>query len=235
MHDGLRALGLELEPRSVDLFDRFRLLVVEANRRQNLTALQSDYEMAVKHFLDSLTCLSLGVFDQFARVVDIGSGAGFPGIPLKIARPVLDVTLLDSSAKKTDFLRRALAELGLGEGCHVVTGRAEKAGHAAGMRATFDLAVVRAVAPLAVDLEYGLPLLAEGGCLVAMKGPRAAEEMEQAVAAAALLGGALERAVEIRLPLGDERRTLVLFRKAGPTPDAYPRREGLPSKRPLGR
>ncbi len=232
MLDGLGALGLGLREAQLSLLDRFRHAVVRENLVQNLTTLVGDYDMAVKHVLDSLTLLATGLFDGPGRVVDIGSGAGFPGVPLKVARPDLKLTLLDSLRKRAAFLERAVRELGL-EGCEVVAARAETFARQEGRRESYDLAVARAVAPLVVDLEYASPLLRVGGRFVAMKGPRLAEELGPALRASATLGVALDRVVELTLPLAGERRALAVFLKLSPTPDAYPRREGVPERRPL--
>lgn len=226
-------MGLRLDAAQVTLMERFKGLLAEANRVQNLTTIEGDFDVAVKHFLDSLSCLLTGLFERPAKVVDIGSGAGFPGVPLKVARSALDITLLDSSLKRTAFLAEVATNLGLG-GCRVVCERAERLGRDVRGRGLYDLAVARAVARLAVDLEYGIPLLAVGGHLVAMKGPRVVEELGQAAAAAEMLGAALVRSLDVALPLSGERRTLVVFKKVAPTPQTYPRREGVPAKRPLG-
>jgi len=233
LSDGLLVLGLRLDPGRVALLDRFRALVAEADRVCNLTALESSFEVAVKHFIDSLTCLETGLFDGPVNVVDIGSGAGFPGIPLKIARPDIRLTLLEAVGKRAAFLARAVDALGL-EGCRVVRLRAERFGWDATGRGCYDVGVVRAVARLATDLEYGVPLLKVGGRLVVMKGPRVDEEAAAGEAAAAELGAALVRRLDLALPLSGERRTLLVFEKTSSTPDRYPRREGVPSRRPLG-
>lgn len=233
MRDGLSLLGLGLEPAQAALLDRFRRLLLEENLAHNLTRLESDCDFAIRHVVDSLTCLLTGVLDTGGRLVDIGSGAGFPGIPLKIARPALDVTLLDSSHKRTAFLSRAVVSLGL-EGCRVLTERAEVLGRAPGHRAAYGLAVARAVAAMAVDLEYAVPLLTLGGRFVAMKGPKALTELGAAERAAGELGAELEQATELTLPLTGDRRLLAVFVKTAPTPDSYPRRPGVPAKRPLG-
>ncbi len=233
MLDGLKVLGLKLTPEQVTRLDEFRDLVLIANRVQNLTALESDFEVAVRHVLDSLTCLGLrDLFDGPARVIDIGTGAGFPGVPLRIARPRLEMTLLDSSRKRAAFLEEAVARLGL-DRCRVATERAERFSRRPGERESYDVAVVRAVAPLVVDLEYGVALVRPGGHFVAFKGPKAAGELGAAVRVGATLGAELAEAREIILPLAGERRMLIVFRKISPTPAAYPRREGLPAKRPL--
>ncbi|MEW6031896.1 MAG: 16S rRNA (guanine(527)-N(7))-methyltransferase RsmG [Bacillota bacterium] len=233
LRDGLGVLGLPLDARQLLLLERFRRLVLEENRVQNLTSITGPYDFAVRHVLDSLTCLVTGLLEGEARLADLGSGAGFPGVPLKIARPALDVTLVDSSRKRAAFLSTLVSALGL-DRCEVLAMRAEELGRRAERREAYDLVVVRAVASLPADLECAVPLLARGGRFVAMKGPKAAGELPAAERAAALLGARLERVLELRLPLSGDRRALVVFRKETPTPDKYPRRPGLPARKPLG-
>lgn len=229
---GLSELGIRLEAGPIEQLDHFRRLLLDENLRQNLTTLESDYQFAVKHVLDSLCCLQLGLFDRPGRLVDLGTGAGFPGLPLKIARPHLTTFLVDSLRKRTAFLERVVEQLGLAQ-CQVVTERAENLGRAAPWRESFDLAVVRAVAALPVLVEYAVPLLARGGHLVAMKGPGFAAELESGAEAADLLGARVESVVQLSLPLSGEARALVVLRKERATPAVYPRRVGVPAKRPL--
>ncbi len=231
--DALLGTGVRLGAGAVDQLDAFRELLVRANAERNLTALTSPFDFAVKHVADSLTILATGLFDGVAKVVDVGSGAGLPGIPLKIARPGLDVALLDSSPKRTAFLAAAVAAMGIG-GVEVVTARAEDAGRLPGLRESFDVVLTRAVAGLAVDVEYAVPLVRVGGRYVAMKGPKARDEVEGARRAAAILGAELDGVRELTLPLLGDKRLLVVFRKDRPTPSRYPRRAGVPAKRPLG-
>jgi 16S rRNA (guanine527-N7)-methyltransferase len=231
--DGLRVLGQRITSGQLGDLDKLRGLVQDENRRQNLTSAASDFDLAVRHVLDSLTCLRLGeLLAGPVRAVDIGTGAGFPGLPLALVRPQIEMTLLDSSRKRTAFLQMAVTQLGLGR-CRVVAERAENFGHRAAERESFDLVVVRAVAHLAVDLEYGAALARPGGHLVILKGPRVSEELATGIAAGVKLGVELAETHELVLPLADERRVLVVFRKTQPTPETYPRREGLPAKRPL--
>ena len=232
LRDGLAVLGLELDAGQVELLDLFRRLLAEAGRTHNLTALRTDYEVATKHVIDSLTCLLTGLFEAGGRLADVGSGAGFPGLILKIARPSLAVTLIDSARKKTAFLSRAVDRLGL-DRVTVLTERAEALGRLPEHRGRYDLAVARAVSGLAVDLEYAVPLLAPGGHFVAMKGPRVVEELARGERAAEVLGAELTEVLDLVLPLAGERRALVVFRKVRETPEAYPRRPGVPAKRPL--
>ncbi|MCL6581951.1 MAG: 16S rRNA (guanine(527)-N(7))-methyltransferase RsmG [Firmicutes bacterium] len=231
--DALRVLRVDLAADRFELLVRFRRLILQESAFQNLTAAHGEFELAVRHFADSLTCLVTGFLDS-GRAVDVGTGAGFPGVPLAVARPSLRMTLVDSSAARCGFLQRVVGELGL-EGCSVTRDRAEHLGRDADHREVYDVAVARALASLAVDLEYCVPLLRVGGRFVAMKGPRVVSELEEAVRAGETLGARLERVVELALPLAGERRCLVVFLKESPTPAAYPRREGIPKKRPLGR
>jgi len=230
--DGTRALGLELPPGAVDTLDAYRRLLQTETAAHNLTALRTDYAVAVLHVIDSLTLLRTGLFDSGGRCVDIGSGAGLPGIPLKVVRPRLRMTFVESSGKKAGFIARAVRRLGLSE-CSILAERAESLGRREDSREGFQLAVTRAVAATPVVLEYAVPLLAVGGAFVAMKGPKALEEQHAASRAAAALGARLERLVELDLPLAGQARALLVFRKEAPTPDAYPRRPGVPAKRPL--
>jgi len=230
--DGLGVLGLGLEAAQLELLDRFRRLLQERSAVHNLTTLRTDYEIAVLHVIDSLTLLLTGLFESGGRCADVGSGAGLPGIPLKVARRGLELTFVESSGKKAAFIAEAISHLGL-HGCRTVAERAESLGRLKGFRDSFDLVVTRAVASVPVDLEYGVPLLRPGGAFVAMKGPRALDALDAAAGAAETLGARLEGVTEIQLPLAGQARVLMVFRKVVPTPDTYPRRPGFPAKRPL--
>ncbi len=222
-------MGLELTKAQVLVMRAYAQAVAKQNEVVNLTEICEPREMAVKHFADSLACVPL--IDPSATVVDVGSGAGFPGIPLKIALPSLDVTLLDSLAKRTLFLERVLRELGLRD-VKVVTARSEQYGRAEG-REYFDVAVARAVAKLRVLVEYCLPLVCVGGLFIAMKGPGAADEVREAMHAMGVLGAELEDVVQIDLPFNVGSRRLVCIRKVRRSPEGFPRRPGVPAKRPL--
>lgn len=228
--EGGAALGLDLEPH-LPAFARLYELLMEANRRMNLTALRTEREVVVKHFLDSLTLLTLPLWEGPLRVLDLGTGAGFPGLPLKIVRPDLEITLLDATRKKVAFVAEAVAALGL-KGAHPLWGRAEALAHGE-HREAYARVVARAVAPLCVLAELGLPFLAVGGRMVAQKGPRVEEELAPLPRALALLGGRLEGVHPQSLPLLGEVRNLVVLGKEAPTPTRYPRRPGIPEKHPL--
>lgn len=205
--------------------------LVAANRSLNLTAITDPVEMATKHVADSLTCLLAGEWPQGAQVCDVGTGGGFPGMVVAIVRPDLKVDLVDSVAKKLGFLAEAAEELGVQ--ARTVHGRAEELGRKRPFREGYDVVVARAVARLPVLAELCLPLTKVEGWFVAMKGPAGNEELEEAGRALRLLGGSPQAVREIELPLNAGRRTLIVMRKEGSTPPSYPRRPGIPAKKPL--
>lgn len=230
-----RRIGLVLEPRQLALFRRYYQELCAWNARLNLTTIVDWEAVQVQHFLDSLTCLL--VLPETARtdpytIVDIGSGAGFPGIPLKIALPHIALALVESVQKKAAFLTHLVEVLRL-QDVRVYPRRAEEAAHFPECREQFDLAVSRAVAPLPVVAEYCLPFVRMGGLMIAMKGRDVEDEIRAGARAVALLGGQLREVRPVRLPGLDAPRHLVVVEKASPTPPQYPRRPGLPSKRPL--
>jgi len=232
LRKGAANWGLELGSRELALFSRFMESLSAGAARHNLTAITTPREIVAKHFLDSLA--GLLVIDPAAgtRIIDVGSGAGFPGLPLKIVRPELKLTLLESSRKKAGFLEAVVGELGL-EGVLVTGRRAEEAGRDPAHRGTYHWAVARAVAPVSVLSEYCLPFLRVRGVLVAYKGPEIGAELEQARRALEILGGAVREVLEFTLPGVDDRRSLVVIDKTAPTPERFPRRAGMPAKRPL--
>lgn len=232
---GAERLGLKLTAAQVEAFRRYREMLVAWNRRFNLTAITDDAGIQVRHFLDSLSCLPVmeargGL--EGRRVVDVGTGAGFPGLPLKIVRPAMRLTLVEATRKKTDFLRAVITELGL-EGVEVLHARAERVGREPRHRERYDWALARAVAEMRILAEYLLPLVRVGGYALAQKGEQAPAEVQRAEQALALLGGEVERLEPVALPGVAEERYLVVVRKVAATPDRYPRREGMPAKRPL--
>lgn len=228
----LAALGLTLPDAGVERLRCHRDRVLEGQRTANLTAITDPEGMAVKHAADSLSGLRAGVFVPGVRVIDVGSGAGFPGIPLAIAVPGLEMVLCDAQAKRAAFLERAVRACGV-ENAAVVTGRAEELARRPAHRERYDVAAARAVAPLAVLLELTLPFVRVGGRLVAWKGPGAAAEIAAAGRALELLGGGPPRVVAVGLPGAAGERRLVVVEKVAPTPAGYPRRPGVPAKRPL--
>ncbi|MBN1483122.1 MAG: 16S rRNA (guanine(527)-N(7))-methyltransferase RsmG [Chloroflexia bacterium] len=228
-------LGLSLGEKHLGMFRSYYEQLLDWNSRINLTRIVGWEEVQVQHFLDSLSAVLVLPPTELAsasRIVDIGSGAGFPGLPLKIVFPAIQLMLLESTGKKADFLRHLVQHLGLG-GVTVLQARAEEAGRDPVHRERYDLALARAVADLAVLLEYALPLLRVGGLFVAHKGQRVEEEVAAAEAALQLLGGRLRTLRAVELPGLDFPRHLVLVEKVAPTAERYPRRPGLPARRPL--
>ena len=231
--EGAEILGLPPSPHQLAQFERYALDLVEWNRRANLTTITDSLDIVRKHFLDSLSVLSVCDPKPGARMIDVGSGAGFPGLPLRIARPGLRVTLLEATRKKCDFLRHVVGALEL-DGVYVVNARAEDAARDAAHRERYDVAVARAVAEAPTLVEYLLPFVKVGGCALALKSGEVDAEVERAGAAIATLGGRLQRIAPVSVPGIDEPRTIVVVDKVAPTPDKYPRRAGMPEKRPIG-
>ncbi len=229
---GAEALGLTLSPAQLDLFRAYADELVTWNQRLSLTAITSPDDIQVKHFLDSLTCLR-ALPPGFAchRVLDVGSGGGFPGLPLKIYDPSMRVTLLETTIKKANFLRHVADHLGLSD-VEVVAERAETLGQNPVYRETYDLVVARAVAEMAVLAEFCLPFCRVGGIFVAQKKTGNATEMKNGQGAVSALGGRMLPAIPVLLP-GAEPRQLVVVEKVAATPARYPRRPGVPAKRPL--
>lgn len=229
---GAAELGLSIREEALAQFALHFNLVRTWNRVFNLTGLEDEEEAALKHFLDALTCLTLINPPPGARVIDVGSGAGFPGLPLQVVRPDLHFTLLEANAKKAHFLEQAVRAMGLQQ-AEVLCLRAEEAGQQAGRRESYHWAVSRAVAELRVVLEYALPLVVSGGYALFQKGPRAEEEISAAARALQILQGEVKAQKRLQLPRGAGERVLVLVEKKGPTPPLYPRRPGIPNRRPL--
>ena len=229
-------LGFHLTPSQLDQFERFLSEILEWNAKFNLTAIRDPESIRVKHFLDSLTvALATGDLNR-KTLADVGTGGGFPGIPLKIAFPELKLTLIDSIGKKLKFCERVCALFGWTD---VVTlhARAEDAGRMPQLRERQDFAVARAVTRLPVLCEYLMPLVTVGGAMLAQKSADCDEEIVSAKKAITLLGGAFESSLRFELPgSGGETsgRALVVIRKRSSTPAAYPRQAGVPLKKPLG-
>lgn len=212
-------------------FTRYYELLVETNKVMNLTAITDPEEVAVKHMVDSLLAYEDGMHGK--TLVDVGTGAGFPGVPLKIYCPSLRVTLVDSLGKRLRFLEQVIDELGL-KGIRCEHLRAEDAGRSKKHREQYDYVTARAVARLSVLSEYCLPLAKKGGQFIALKGSRFAEEIEEGEAAVKILGGKIISAEPVKLPGLDDGRAIIKIAKIKATPAQYPRKAGTPEKQPLG-
>jgi 16S rRNA (guanine527-N7)-methyltransferase len=229
---GAAALGIHLESRQQEQLCLYAAELGKWNQRFNLTAIEDDAAIIDKHFLDSLSCIRAVVPALIGPAIDVGSGAGFPGLVLKVAFPQRQFILLDAIEKRIRFLERVIARLGL-TGVKAVHARAEDAAQLPEFRERFDVVFARAVAPLRVLAEYTLPFARPGGQVIAQKGPDVADEAAAAVPAIQLLGGGTPTINVFHLPATDLRRSLVSIPKESPTPEAYPRRPGSAKKRPL--
>jgi 16S rRNA (guanine527-N7)-methyltransferase len=223
---------LHLSDEQLRLFDRYTHALLLWNAHTNLTAIIEPEAVTVRHHLDSLSVLSAVQLEKGMRVADVGTGAGFPGIPLHIVVDGLYSTLIESTGKKTDFLKHVVEILDL-QRVQTLNARAEDAGQLPQQRGAYDVVVARAVARLPILLEYLLPLAKVGGVCIAMKGVTAHDELDASAAALDVLGGVSEKIVEINLPGVPEPHYLVVVRKERPTPNIYPRKPGIPAKKPL--
>lgn len=230
--ESAQALGIALSETQTDQFMQYLSLLLEWNEKMNLTAITDPVEVVQKHFIDCISVLPHLDLQGGETMIDVGTGAGFPGVPLKIANPALQVTLLDALQKRLTFLDTLTQSLDLSD-VTLVHSRAEDGGQNPDLREQFDLCVSRAVANLAVLLEYCLPFVKVGGKLAALKGPDAAQEIEQAQNALQILGGKVTAVIPITIPHTDLQHQLVLVEKIAPTPQRYPRKAGKISKKPL--
>ncbi|MCL5103831.1 MAG: 16S rRNA (guanine(527)-N(7))-methyltransferase RsmG [Armatimonadetes bacterium] len=222
---GASELGIELTGHQLDQLDRFAEFLVEINLRFNLTRITDPEDIVTSHYLDSLTCLAALNVKPGERIMDVGAGAGFPGIPIKIARPDIDLTLLEATRKKVDFMNEAIDLLGL-ENAIAVHGRAEEIGHDTAYRERFGVVYARALSGMKVLVELCLPLVRVGGYVVAQKSSDIEQELAAARPMIGQLGGQIERMPSIHIPGTDITRTLVLIGKVKPTPERFPRAYG---------
>lgn len=230
--NGLSSIGISLDDKQITQFMKYYELLVEWNGFMNLTAITEFDDVCLKHFVDSLSLCKVVDCNKKLNVIDVGTGAGFPGIPLKIAFPELEITLLDSLGKRVKFLDEVIIQLGL-SGISAIHGRAEDYAKPDKLREHFDVCVSRAVANLSTLSEYCLPYVKKGGCFVSYKSEKVQEESEKAKRAIQILGGKVEKQEEFTLPDSDIYRNLFVIRKVDITPKKYPRKAGLPSKEPI--
>lgn len=224
--------GIELTEECAEKFEQFRETLIETNKYLNLTSITEDEEVNYKHFLDSLLPMKKIEFIENAKVIDIGTGGGFPGLPMKFYRDDLDITLLDSLNKRIKFLKDTIYKMELLK-TEAIHGRAEELGRQKQYREVYDYAISRAVSRLNTLVEYSLPFVKVGGYFISMKGPSGKEEAEEAKNAIKLLGGEIVDIIEYQLDYEDSDRTLVVIKKISPTPKKYPRGGGKPKNKPL--
>ncbi|MCJ7623661.1 MAG: 16S rRNA (guanine(527)-N(7))-methyltransferase RsmG [Anaerolineaceae bacterium] len=225
-------LGIRLSISQLGSLQLYEQELLLWNKQHNLTAIRDVTGIRMKHFLDSLTCLIFLGEKPPSRIIDVGTGAGFPGIPLKIVIPNMSVTLVDSIGKKTGFCSHIVDMLGLKD-VKILQARAEDIGHMPEHREKYDCAVARAVANLSTLVEYLLPLVQIGGITLAQKGKSGPAEAQDAEKAIHLMGGQLRQLRQVKLPGVVEERYLILIEKIAATPSQYPRRTGVPSKKPI--
>ena len=228
----LEKIGIEITDEQKEQFDTYHKLLEEWNKVMNLTGITEFQEVLIKHFLDSLACVKAVDMSRIKRIMDIGTGAGFPGVPLKIAFPHLEACLLDSLKKRVNFLEETFQMLKL-ENITAIHGRAEEYAKNKQYRETYDLCVSRAVSNLATLSEYCLPYVKTGGYFISYKSGTVQEEVEQAQKAVKILGGKIQDVVYFQLPDSEIQRSLVVIEKIKATPGRYPRKAGTPLKEPL--
>ena len=230
--DIFRELGLSLSDKQMDQFLTYYQFLTERNKVMNLTAITDYTDVVLKHFADSLSVVKVCDMNRYESVIDIGTGAGFPGLPLKIMFPHLEVVLLDSLKKRVGFLNELIPMLSLG-GITAIHARAEDAARKETFREQFDLCVSRAVANLSSLSEYCLPFVKTGGMFISYKSTNIDIEIEGAGRAVSLLGGEIKEVKDFCLPHSDIKRSLIVIEKRKAIPAKYPRKAGMPSKEPL--
>jgi 16S rRNA (guanine527-N7)-methyltransferase len=230
--NGARAMGIEMSAAQAEMFREYHEMLVDANARMNLTRVSDDIAEAVdRNYLDSISPVATALFRDSRTMADIGSGAGFPGIPLAIMLPHVEITLIDALGKRAKFLQDVIDRLGLN--ARAVHARAEEAGRRAELREQFDVVTSRAVAAMNILSELALPMVKVGGSMIAYKGPAWQEEVAGAENALAKLGGSFAEALDAPIPGRDWQHTLVVINKLSPISDKFPRRPGMPEKKPL--
>ncbi len=231
-YEQLKSNGVELSDHQIAQFNQYYQILVEWNKKMNLTAITEKEEVFVKHFYDSITAAFYFDFNQEVHICDVGAGAGFPSIPLKICFPEMKVTIVDSLQKRIGFLNHLAANLGL-SGVSFYHDRAELFGRNEQFRQHFDIVIARAVARMSVLSELCLPLARTNGIFIAMKGSNAGQELKDADSAIELLGGKVERMETFDLPDDNGERNLIFIQKKRKTPKKYPRKPGVPNKSPI--
>lgn len=216
----------------VESFLKYKDILLEWNQKINLTAIEAEKEIFIKHFLDSVSLLDTDLVKEGSRIIDVGTGAGFPGIPVKIVRDDIELTLLDSLNKRINFLKKVGKSLNLSDVTYVHS-RAEDGARSDEHREKYDIATARAVANMTVLLEYCIPFVKINGYFICLKGPNVDEEIEESKKAAKLLGAEFQNVFHVKLPDEELNHTIVVYKKVKATPKKYPRKAGTPAKSPL--
>ena len=229
---GLKELGIDTDSEKLGKLITFKNILLDWNEKINLTSITDEKEIFIKHFIDSATCLCPGLIKSGSKIIDIGTGAGFPGVVIKILKEDVSMTLLDSLNKRVVYLREAADKLGLKQ-VDIIHGRAEEYGVKKEHREKYDIALSRAVAPINVLVEYCIPFVKKGGYFICQKGPSYKDELEEGNKAIEILGGKLEKVEGYLLPYSYIKHYILLIKKIENTPTKYPRKPGKPSSNPI--
>ena len=232
LRQGIEDFGIEASDKMLADFQKYKDILVEWNQKMNLTGIEDEKEVFIKHFLDSISAVSKGYIKNGMSLIDVGTGAGFPGMPLRISLPDLKVTLLDSLNKRINFLQEVANQIDIDD-IEFIHGRAEDFGKDENYRECFDIATARAVAGLPALMEFCVPFVKVGGYFVCLKGPNANLELEESKAAMDVLGVEFIEKINIELPESDLNHNILVFKKVKNTPDKYPRKAGKPAKSPI--
>ncbi len=230
--NGLKELNIEASEDKLKKLIVFKDIMLEWNEKINLTAITDEREVFIKHFLDSATCISTGYIKEGMMVIDVGTGAGFPGVPVKILKDGLSMTLLDSLNKRVTYLNEVVSKLALDE-TSTMHARAEEAGSSKVHRQSYDIVLSRAVASMNVLCEYCMPFTKVGGYFLCQKGPDIKDELEEARSAIKVLGGRVKEVREYKLPFSDIMHNIIVIEKVADTPTKYPRKPGKPAASPI--
>ncbi len=232
LKDGLLNFGINPDDKMLNDFKIYREILVDWNQKMNLTGIEEEKEVYVKHFLDSVSAIKNNYIKDNMSLIDVGTGAGFPGLPLKIALKSLNVTLLDSLNKRINFLQEVCKNINIFD-VDFIHGRAEDFGKDENYREKFDIATARAVAGLPVLMEFCVPFVKVGGYFICLKGPNADLELEESKNAMEILGVEFIEKIDVKLPEYDLNHNILVFKKIKSTPEKYPRKAGKPSKSPI--
>ncbi|MGL5695303.1 MAG: 16S rRNA (guanine(527)-N(7))-methyltransferase RsmG [Peptostreptococcaceae bacterium] len=232
LRQGIQDFGIEVDDKMIDDLKVYREILVDWNQKMNLTGIEEEKEVFIKHFLDSISAVSKGYIKDGISLIDVGTGAGFPGLPLKICLRNMKLTLLDSLNKRINFLQEVSNNVDI-EDNEFIHGRAEDFGKDSDYREQYDVATARAVAGLPILMEFCVPFIKVGGYFVCLKGPNANLELEESKSAMEVLGIEFVEKIDIKLPNEELNHNILVFKKVKNTPEKYPRKAGKPAKSPI--